>query len=169
MKHIMWHLLMLMIQNRSIICVMVLVLVQMTAKIDWNVGHFIDKINTQLQFTFVSLLIFCSSGPYASTFTSSLPLLGHGVKQDQDLKGPTPNLANDSQISGLNVSWFTSFSILAEIWNKYWWFPIEILKKLPFWFKIRDNTEMTEIWGMFWWFKIEIFKKFTFSPHWYSR
>ncbi len=45
-----------------------------------------------------------SSGPYASTFTSSLPLWGHGVKQDQDLKGPTANLANDSQISGLNVS-----------------------------------------------------------------
>ena len=45
---------MLMIQNRSIICVMVLVLVQLTAKIDWNVGHFLDKITTQLQFPFVS-------------------------------------------------------------------------------------------------------------------
>ncbi len=93
---------MLMIQTRSIIYVMVWVLVQLTAKIDWNMGHFLDKINTQLQFPFISFLIFCSSGPYASTFTSSLPLWGHGVKQDQDLKGPTANLANDSQISGLN-------------------------------------------------------------------
>ncbi len=93
---------MLMIQNRSIICVMVLVLVQLTAKIDWNVGHFLDKINTQLQFPFVSFLKFCISCPYASTFTFILPLWGHGFKQDQDLKGPTANLANDSQISGLN-------------------------------------------------------------------
>ena len=95
---------MLMIQNRSIIYVIVWVLVQLTAKIDWNVGHFLDKINTQLQFPFVSFFIFCRSGPYASTFTSSLPLLwGHRVKQDQDLKGPTANLTNNSQISGLNV------------------------------------------------------------------
>ena len=94
---------MLMIQNRSIICVMVWVLVQLTAKIDWNMGHFLDKINTQLQFPFVSFFIFCSSGSYASTFTSTLPLWGHGVKQDQDLKEPTEILANDSQISGLNV------------------------------------------------------------------
>ncbi len=49
---------MLMIQNRSLICVMVLVLVQLTAKIDWNVGHFPDKINTQMQFPFVSFLYF---------------------------------------------------------------------------------------------------------------
>ena len=34
---------MLMIQNRSIICVMVWVLVQLTAKIDWNMGHFLGK------------------------------------------------------------------------------------------------------------------------------
>ncbi len=50
----------------------------------------------------VAFFIFCSSGPYASTFTSSVPLWDHGVKQDQDLKGPTANLANDSQISGLS-------------------------------------------------------------------
>ena len=47
---------MLMIQNRSIICVIVLILVQLTAKIDWNMGHFLDKINFQLQFSFVSFL-----------------------------------------------------------------------------------------------------------------
>ncbi len=71
--------------------------------LDWNVGHFLDKIDTQLQCPLFSFFIFCSSGPYASTLKSSLPLWGCGFKQDQDLKGPPANLANDSQISGLNV------------------------------------------------------------------
>ncbi len=70
---------MLMTHYRSIICVMVLVLVQLTAKIDRNMGHFLDKITTPLQIPFVSFFIFCSSGPYASIFTSSLPLWGHVV------------------------------------------------------------------------------------------
>ena len=124
---------MLMIQNRSIICVMVWVLVQLTAKIDWNVGHFLDKINTRRQFPIVPFFIFCSSGPNASTFTSSLPLCSHGVKQDQDLKGPTADLANDSQISGLNVtpgltdltlfkSWLLQYfwNIIISIWIINW-------------------------------------------------
>ncbi len=87
----------------NVICVMVLVLVQLTAKIDWNMGHFLDKINTQLQSPFGTLYIFCSSGPYASTFTSSLTIVGSWGQTGPRFKRAHCKFSkNNSQICGPN-------------------------------------------------------------------